>query len=168
MKITALNLQKELTLRLNLAIYLTGFLVPFIFTHPQLITGTVVNALIFTASEKLDKKAIWPILLLPSLGAVSRGLLFGPLTFFLIYFLPFIWLGNYLQVEVFSRLKGQKYAIRVAGAGLTKYLLLVSMANIYFGLHIVPKLFITSMGVSQLITAGLGGGLAYLWLKLKN
>lgn len=154
--------------RLNLVIYLAGFLVPFVFTHPQLLTGIIVNALIFTASEKLDKKAIWPILLLPSLGAVSRGMLFGPLTFFLIYFLPFIWLGNYLQASVFSFTREQKYSVRIILAATAKYLLLILVANIYFRLQIVPRVFVTSMGLIQLITACLGGLVSYLWLKPKS
>ena len=96
MKTLAFNLQKYLALRLNLVIYTLGFAIPFVIAQPQLFTGTIVNALIFTASEKLDRKSLYPILFLPSLGAITHGVLFGPQTIFLVYFLPFIWLGNYL------------------------------------------------------------------------
>lgn len=157
MKVAALNL------RLDYAIYLTGFLVPFIFTHPQVLTGTMVNALIFLGAERLGKRA-WPILLLPSLGAVSRGLLFGPQTFFLIYFLPFIWLANYLQMSVFNLTDGQNYWVRVGAAAIGKYLLLIGVAKIYFGLQIVPQVFVAAMGTVQLITACLGG-VAAKWMK---
>ncbi|MCX6816645.1 MAG: hypothetical protein NTZ93_02190 [Candidatus Beckwithbacteria bacterium] len=157
MKTVALTLQRYLALRLNLVIYLAGFLIPLIFTHPQVVTGTIVNALIFTVADRLSKKALWPILILPSLGAVSRGLLFGPQTFFLIYFLPFIWLGNYVQVTVFGLTKGQSYGLRIGGAAVAKYIVLVGIANIYFRLNIVPQLFVMSMGAIQLITACLGG-----------
>jgi hypothetical protein len=39
------------------------------------------------------------------------------------------------------------------------------MANVYYGIHVVPQLFITSMGTIQFITAGLGGLLAYFILR---
>ena len=154
--------------RLNLVIYLAAFLIPFTFTQPQLITGTIVNALIFISCEKLNRKMVWPILVLPSLGAVSRGLLFGPQTFFLLYFLPFIWLANYLQSTLFSLIREQKYGVRVVMSALTKYLVLFGVANIYLRLQVVPRIFTTSMGMIQLMTAIMGGGLAYIWLKSKN
>jgi len=154
--------------RLNLTIYLAAFFIPLLFTHPQIITGTIVNALIFTAAGKMSKKIAWPVLVLPSLGAVSRGLLFGPLTFFLVYFLPFIWLGNYAEFVLFQLTPNQPYAVRIWLAAAAKYLLLLGAANVYFQLQIVPRGFITSMGLTQLITAVLGGLVAYLWLKPKN
>lgn len=150
----------SLTSRLNLVIYLAGFLIPFVFTHPQLLTGTIVNALIFLAAERWSKKDAWPILVLPSLGAISRNWLFGPQTAFLYYFLPFIWLANYVQMSVYNLTKGQSYGLRIGSSALAKYLLLMIVANIYWQLQIVPQIFITSMGVIQLITAGLGGCLA--------
>lgn len=164
-KTIALNLQRYLTLRLNLITYFLGYMIPFMFAQPQVITGTVVNALIFTASEKLDKKSLLPILILPSLGAVTHGVLFGPQTIFLAYFLPFIWLGNFIQASVFSLAKQQTYPIRVIAASVSKYLFLSLAANIYYQIHIVPQLFVTSMGIMQLITACLGGVSSYFIIQ---
>lgn len=169
MKTLVLNLQKYLVLRLNLVVYTLGFAIPFLFSHPQLLTGTIVNSLLFVSSEKMKRRDLYPILVLPSLGAVSHGVLFGPQTIFLVYFLPFIWLGNYVQAVLFSFTKGQSYPVRVLLAAIAKYLLLYLSANTYFRLHLVPKLFVTSMGLSQLITACLGGLLAFfLLLFLKS
>jgi len=142
-----------------------GFCIPFFISQPQLLTGAVVNSLLFIASEKLNRKSLYPILVLPSLGAFSHGVLFGPLTVFLFYFLPLIWIGNYLQVSIFSFTKQKNYLVRVFSSALVKYILLFAAANFYFKFGIVPKLFITSMGVVQFTTACLGGLLAYFVLK---
>jgi hypothetical protein len=164
-KTIALNLQKYLLLRLNFVIYSLGFSIPLFISQPQLITGTIVNSFFFIASEKLDKKALYPILVLPSLGAVMHGVLFGPQTVFLIYFLPFIWIGNYLQVNVFSLTKERNYLVRIFSSALAKYLLLFVAANIYYKFSVVPQLFITSMGMIQFATALMGGLLAYFVLN---
>jgi len=142
-----------------------GFSIPLLTSQSQLITGTIINSLFFIASEKLNKKTLYFLLVLPSLGAISHNVLFGPQTIFLFYFLPFIWIGNYLQINVFSLAKRQNYFFRILLSALTKYFLLFTMANVYYGIHVVPQLFITSMGTIQFITAGLGGLLAYFILR---
>jgi hypothetical protein len=165
-KTIALNIQEYLTLRLSLIVYSLGYVIPFVIAGPQLVTGTIVNALIFVSAEKLKGKYLYPILILPSLGAVTHGVLFGPQTYFLVFFLPFIWLGNYLQAKVFSFTKNQNYSVRIFASALAKYLLLFVMAGVYYQAHIVPRIFITSMGAVQLVTACLGGLLAYFILQL--
>jgi len=159
------DLQTYLAARLNLAIYFFGYAIPFLVAQPQLLTGTIVNALLFVSSEKLGKKSLYPILILPSLGAISHGVLFGPRTFFLAYFLPFIWLGNYLQTSVFSLAGRWNYLARVLVSASAKCLLLFAAANIYYQARIVPQIFVTSMGAVQFITACLGGLLAYFILQ---
>ena len=83
-------LTKSMPLSLYLALTGLAFLVPMIFSSPQWLIGTMVNALLFIAALKLDFKKQLPIIILPSLGALAHGVLFGPLTVFLLYFLPFI------------------------------------------------------------------------------
>ncbi len=46
-----------------------------------------------------------------------------------------------------------------------KTLILYFSVLIYFRLHLVPKLFLVSMGMIQLVTALLGGILAYALLE---
>lgn len=166
MKVFALNLRQYLLLRLNFVVYFLGLSIPLLISQPQLITGTIVNSLFFIACEKLSKKALYPILILPSLGAISHSILFGPQTVFLFYFIPFIWMGNYLQVNIFSLTRQQNYLIRILSSALVKYLLLFIAANVYYGAHIVPQIFIISMGAIQFTTACLGGLLAYFVLQL--
>ncbi len=165
MRTTALYLQEVLATRLNLVICLTGFAIPFVFAGPQLVTGTIVNALFFVSAEKLTRKDWYPVLILPSLGALAHGVLFGPQTIFLFYFLPFIWLGNYLLVAVFSFMKLQGYPARTLISSLAKGLLLFGAANLYYAIHAVPQVFIASMGAIQVVTACAGGILSYFAIR---
>ena len=166
MKTIALNLRKYLILRLNIITYVLGFSIPFLISQPQLIIGTIVNSLFFIVSEKMGKRTLYPLLILPSIGVLTHGVLFGLQTVFLFYFLPFIWIGNYLQVNLFSLTKKQNYIIRIFSSALAKYLLLLVAASVYYRIHVVPQLFITSMGTIQFVTACLGGFLAYFVLQL--
>ena len=144
-----------------------AFLFPAVFSSPQWLTGTVVNFLLFVAAAKLDSKNRWPIVILPSLGALAHGVIFGPLTVFLAFFLPFIWLGNAVLVgfagsKFFSQ---RPFLLRVLAASLLKFLVLFLAARLYFALHLVPAVFLVSMGLLQLATALAGGVAAYLFLR---
>lgn len=160
-----------MTLSVNITKYVVAslsflsFVVPFFIGHPQFIVGTIVNGALFASAILLPKKAFWPIIILPSLAVLSRGLIFGSFTPFLIYFLPFIWAGNIILIVTFQKIYPKiNYGISVLIASLAKFCLLYLFAQIYFFFHLVPKLFLISMGVSQLLTALSGGILAYLIL----
>jgi len=142
-----------------------SFFVPFTIGHPQLLVGIIVNACLFLSVIFLPKKYYLPIIVMPSLGLLARGIVFGSLTPFLIYFLPFIWLGNLVLVLAFKKLfsTGSVSIITAAGA---KFLFLFIVANIYFNFHLVPKLFLQSMGMFQLFTALIGGFVALIILKI--
>ena len=168
MKIITLAIRKLFALRWNLVIYGISFAIPIFISHPQWITGTIVNCLLYITAERLSKKESLPVVVLPSLGAIAYGVLFGPQTVFLYYFLPFIWIGNYLLVFLSTAIKNQNYFIRVVLSASIKYIFLVAFANLYFNFKIVPRLFITSMGIIQLVTAIAGGILSYFILKLLN
>lgn len=151
----------------DITLGLVAFSIPFFIAGPQLITGSIVNSLLFIAVSKLPIKRLFPIVVLPSLGAFLRGVLFGPLTIFLFYFLPFIWIGNAILMFVFSFLKGKTpILVRIVISAGVKSLFLFAVANLYFKFHIVPKVFLSSMGLIQLETAILGGLLAQIVLRL--
>lgn len=141
------------------AIGLLSFFVPFSLGHPQWLVGTIVNACLFLGAIYLPKKYFIPLVVLPSLGVLARGIVFGPFTYFLAYFLPFIWLGNLILISVFRR----KGFIMASGA---KFVFLFLSANLFFSLHIVPKLFLQAMGLNQLATALAGGLISFLILKI--
>lgn len=153
-------------LKTEIVFWLFSFTVPFFFSNNQLLTGTIVNCLLFLACRKLTIKSTIPIIIFPSLATLAHNAVFGPITFLLLYFIPFIWIGNFILVKVFSTLK-QPYLINVLIASIAKSSLLFIIANLYFKIHLVPSPFLTLMGAIQLITAIAGGVLAYIAIKTK-
>jgi len=156
---------------LSLTLTLIGFssfAIPFSLAHPQLLVGTIVNAALFSAALFLPKKFVYPVIFLPGLAVLSRGLIFGPLTPFLIIMLPFIWVSNALLAFSFRSLINQRNNYWLVGlsAAILKTLFLFSSANILFKFNLVPKLFLTTMGSLQFITASLGCGAAFLIKKI--
>ena len=97
---------------------------------------------------------------------LARGLVFGPLTYFLVYFAPFIWLGNLVLMVSFKNIFSKfGYASSVFISAVAKFLFLFIIANIYFKLSLVPAIFINLMGLNQLSTALAGGLASYLiWI----
>ena len=139
------------------------FVVPFSLGHPQWLVGSAVNASLFLAALFLPKKYFLPLALFPSLGVLARGIIFGPLTLFLVYFLPFIWLANLVLMIVFKKLLLKyNHLISVFLSAAAKFLILFLIANIYFEFHIVPKMFLQSMGTFQLFTALVGGLISFI------
>jgi hypothetical protein len=142
-----------------------SFFIPFSLGHPQWLVGTIVNTCLFLGAIYLPKKYCLPLAIFPSLGLLARGVIFGPFTFFLVYFLPFIWLANILLVLIFK--KAISFGLfSVIISAFAKFLFLFAAANIYFSFHIVPKLFLQSMGLFQLYTALLGGIISFIILYI--
>jgi hypothetical protein len=138
-----------------------AFSIPFIFSGPQLITGTIVNCLLLLTSFNYSKKITWPVLLLPSLGALMHGMVFGQFTPFLIFFIPAIWIGNFLLVSSFAFFsKSFSPVFSLFASSLLKTFLLYLLAIVFFNFSLVPKIFIGSMGTIQFVTAIIGGALA--------
>jgi hypothetical protein len=143
-----------------------SFFVPFTLGHPQWLVGTAVNACLFLGAVYLPKKYFLPLAILPSLGILARGLVFGPFTYFLVYFLPFIWLGNLVLILVFKNLFSRfGYIFSVVAAAGAKFLFLFIIANVYFKFSIIPALFLQSMGFNQLATALVGGLVSFIIFK---
>lgn len=149
---------------IELVVYsLICFFVPFFIGHPQLVVGIIVNASLILAALNLRNYRLLPIIMLPSLGVLSRGLIFGPFTVFLIYMIPFIWIGNSLLVYTFKLLNMEKKVnkwITLGVGALIKALFLFAIAFLFVNLGILPKLFLTTMGIFQFYTAISGGIIA--------
>lgn len=143
-----------------------SFFMPFTLGHPQWLVGTVVNACLFLGAAYLPQKYFFPLAIFPSMGVLARGLVFGQFTYFLVYFLPFIWLGNLVLILLFKKvlvnLTNLKYVFSVFCAAVAKFLFLWVVANIYFSFHIVPRIFVSTMGLNQLATALAGGLISWI------
>ncbi len=147
-----------------------GFLISFTLGHPQLLVGAVVNAFLIRSALSLKSHKVLPIIFTPALGALARGILFGPFTVFLVYLLPFIWAGNLILVCFFKMKIRNKYnylATLLAGS-LAKAGFLYGAAFVLYSTSVIPSVFLTAMGSIQLTTAILGGVLVYSELKAEE
>lgn len=155
---------KSLTIYQNVTIGLS-FFIPFLINGPQLLTGTLVNCLLILGIKLVDKKNHLLIAVLPSIGAVLNGLVFGKFTPFLAYFLPFIWLGNFVFIKSIIYFKSNlSMPLSIFLSLILKTFILYFTAVIYFKLNLVPEIFLTAMGVFQLVT-GVIGGLVFLGIN---
>jgi hypothetical protein len=140
------------------------FFLPLLMGHPQIVVGIVVNSMLVLSALNLKGAKLLPVILVPSLGVLTRGLLFGPFTIFLVYMIPFIWIGNAILVFAFKWMRLHlrwNYALTLGiGAGVKSGFLFLS-ALVMYKLGFVPVIFLTAMGLMQLWTALAGGAAAY-------
>lgn len=130
----------------------------------QLITGSVVNAILLISLVMLGREAAILIGFLPSVISLSLGFL--PLVF--APFLPFIIGGNIILVLVFGFLRKKNYWLAMVSAGFLKFVFLAVSSSIIVNLFIkgpVAKQLAFMMSWPQLITVICGGFLAYLFVK---
>mgnify|MGYP001608663747 CR=1 FL=1 len=150
---------RSLTIYQNIIISL-AFLIPFLISGPQLLTGTLVNCLLILGIKFVDKKNYLIISILPSIAAILNGLVFGKFTIFLVYFLPFIWLGNFVLIKSIIYLKEKlPLSLSMVLGVIFKTIILYVTALIYFKFKLVPEIFLTAMGMFQLATGLIGGTL---------
>ncbi|MCX6764731.1 MAG: iron hydrogenase [Candidatus Nealsonbacteria bacterium] len=131
----------------------------------QLITGSIVNALLLISLVLLGREAAILIGFLPSLISLSLGFL--PLVF--APFLPFIIVGNIILVLVFGFLRKKNYWLAMVSAGFLKFVFLAVSSSIAIDLFIkspIAKQLTFMMSWPQLFTAICGGILAYLLLAV--
>jgi hypothetical protein len=139
-------------------IFSLAFFIPFLISGPQLLTGTLVNCLLISGIRFVDKKNHLFMAVLPSIAAVLNGLIFDKFTIFLVYFLPFIWLGNFVLIKSIIYLKEKlPLSFSIALSVIFKTVILFATALIYFKFNFVPEIFLTAMGVFQLATGMMGG-----------
>lgn len=139
------------------------FFLPFLIGHPQQIVGVLVNTMLILSAMNLKGYRLLPVIIAPTLGVFARGMIFGPFTIFLAYMIPFIWVGNFILVYAFQKLKVQKkinYWITLAVGALAKTAFLFTIAYLLVNVGVIPVLFLTTMGLFQLYTAVAGGIIA--------
>jgi len=165
------NFTKAEILLHTIAYSFVGFFLPFFLAHPQWLVGTVVNAVLIFSALNIRRYSLLPVIIMPSLGVLSRGLIFGPFTIFLVYFIPFIWAGNALLVFLFKYLNINKklnYFATLTISACAKAAFLFTAAFVLYKLGIIPVMFLTAMGLMQLITAISGGIIAFGAVKARK
>ena len=141
-----------------------ALLVPLLFRQPQLLVGSLVNAILISSALNLKMSKIIPTILLPSVSAFLGGYLFGPMNLSLLYIIPFIWVGNLILVKIFKILKVEKnqnyFLVAVTGSVLksvfifTAVFLFVKFTNVGEGL-------LFSLASLQIVTALIGSFMAF-------
>jgi len=142
------------------AIYVLAFTIPLFIKQPQLLIGSIINLLLILSVSKYGFKKIIPVLFLPSIASLLNGIIFGIFTPYLLYLIPFIVLANLIFVLSYKYIH-IKY-LNVGIAALLKACFLFSAVYILFKTIHLPEMFLTAMGLIQLYTAIIGGGLATL------
>lgn len=143
------------------ALFFSSFLIPFFISGPQLLVGIVVNMVLFLFVRFFGLNRTLPLLVLPSIGAALNGVVFGMFSSYLVFFMPFIWVGNFVMVYLYDRLRSKKGApLAVLISALSKAFLLFLVALVFVQNKVVPQIFIQVMGMIQFATALIGGMLA--------
>ncbi|WP_312654348.1 ECF transporter S component [Proteiniclasticum sp.] len=170
-----MNISKEtqnmitaaLLLTLAVMIQILGKSIPQI---NQLFVGPIVNAVLLLAVYFSSVRWAMLIGVLTPLLAFFTGVLASPMA----PFIPFIALGNFLYVLIFSFFRKQRFgeSIGVLTASLVKFLFLYFSATILIDLiaigipQPVKEKLAVSMGLPQFITAVLGGAIAIALYKM--
>lgn len=132
--------------------------------HQQAITGSLVNAIILIATVVLGSSAAITIGLIPSIVALSRGLL--PVV--LAPIVPFIMLSNAVYALIFSSLKNKNFATAVITASTLKFFFLYFVSQ-HLLATLLPQQFVskasTMFSWPQLVTALTGGLIAFIFIK---
>lgn len=161
--------------QLLLILGFTALIIPIILGHiqftNQLIIGSIVNFLLASSAMYLTFKKALPVILIPAVGAVLSGILFGPLTMFLVYLVPFIWIGNALFVyfiKNFNLVNKMNYFISVLASSIIKSAFIFIAAFILVLAGIIPEMLLIPMGLVQFVTAVIGGSFAFAAKALKK
>lgn len=163
-QVKILTIKREKIIALTQFIALVGIATVVPLFHNQAIAGPIVNATLFVSVVILGAQNAILVGLIPSLIALSAGLL-PPI---LAPMIPFIMVGNTILIIVFSYLKKRNYWLGVIVAGALKFIFLFSTSSIVINL-LLKKEIATKVAVMmswpQLLTALAGGLIAYLFLK---
>ncbi|MFP4111958.1 MAG: hypothetical protein ACLFPQ_05180 [Candidatus Woesearchaeota archaeon] len=147
-----------------------SFILPIFIGHPQFLIGAIINFLLFRASLTMDFKRALPVILLPSMGIFTAGVLFGSLTNYVIFFIPFIWIGNGVYVlssKYINHRYKKTFGLNVVISSLIKSAVLFAGALVMVNIFSFPAIFLTTMGLFQLHTALAGGFSAFALTKLE-
>ena len=171
---TAISLDWKLaatkTFQLSICVAL-AFAAPYFLN--QLITGSIVNALLFISASTLGLESAFLLCLIPSLISIYTGLL--PLS--LAPMIPFIMTGNALLVLVFSKMTNptslkfrgaRNFWLGATSAAFIKFIFIWSAGMILANsiLHGISKSVLLMISWPQFATSIAGACIAFLFLKI--
>jgi hypothetical protein len=131
----------------------------------QLITGSIVNALLFISAATLGLESAFLLCLIPSLISIYTGLL--PLA--LVPIIPFIMTGNALMVLTFYKLGKNNFWLGAIPAAIIKYIFIWSVGMLLVNSVLkgaIAKNVLLMISWPQFATAIAGATIAFLFLKI--
>jgi len=136
------------------------------FIHNQFVTGPIVNATLFLGAYYLGNGGAILVGLVPSVVALSSGLLPLPLA----PMVPFIMISNTILIVVFNKLKDWNFGGSAIISSLAKYAFLY-LTSIFVIKAILPntlavKAMAVMMAWPQLVTALAGAIIAFAVIKI--
>jgi len=134
--------------------YSMAILLPLLIPKPQILLGTLINALFIFSVTRFGLKKTIPLLLIPSILSYTQGLLFGSSTIFLLYLIPFIAISNFALVYLYKKINIPYVNILISAS--IKALILYSAVLLLMKFTNMPQAFLQAMGMIQFITALLG------------
>ena len=160
---------KPLTLQIERVLFvvlLIGIAAAAPLLKQQLITGSIVNACLIIAACTLGARDGMLVGLIPSAISLAAGLLPAALA----PMIPFIIIGNTILVLMVSFLNKRNYWAGMVSGALLKFGFLFGTSFIVIGLlnTKVAGVAASMMGWPQLITAVIGGVIAFAVLKIFN
>ncbi len=158
----AINREKITFLTKLVALLSVAIIVPLF--HQQMLTGPIINATLFVATAVLGVSGGILVGLIPSVVALSAGLL-PPV---LAPMVPFIMVSNTIMILTFHLLKERGYWQGMIMASLLKFVFLYSTSAVVVNLLLqkeVASQVSLMMSWPQLLTALIGGCLAYIFIK---
>jgi len=140
--------------------YSLTILLPLLIPKPQVLLGTLINALFIFSTIRFGLKRTLPLLFIPSILSYIQGLLFGSSTIFLLYLIPFIVFSNFALVYLYKKINLPYVNILISAS--IKALILYSAVLLLMKFTNMPQAFLQAMGMIQFITALLGATIATL------
>ncbi len=152
----------KVAVRETVIVGVLAFLIPFVLEGPQLLVGSLVNAALVYAALNVSASRALPVVFMPSIAALSRGVLFGALTPFLAVMLPIIWAGNALLVYSIKALSARRVSfwISLPAAAVLKAGIIFVFASVMVQVDVLPPAMVSAMGLVQLWTALIGAAIA--------
>ena len=144
--------------------------------NSQIIIGSIVNtALIMTAINLNGWAKILGVVTMPSISTILSGYVFGSASTYMVYMIPFIWLGNFALVYLYKLLLLNKN-INYLFTGILSVIIKVAIIFLSFNVlnlfNIFPEKLVNTlqnaMGLTQLITASIGVVVAFAIYKAEK
>jgi len=160
--VISLDVRKVITKVFQLSIFIAIAVAAPYFGN-QLITGSIVNALLFISVSVIGIESAFMLCLIPSLISIYTGLL--PIA--LAPMIPFIITGNALLVLTFYIFSKKTFWPAAVSASIIKFIFIwtVGMLLASSVLHSIASKVLLMISWPQLATALSGAAIAFIFLK---